>query len=89
MSKLHAKVVGHGLRISFNLSEAATVTIRLGHRKWIRHARPGHDSFLVRWRKLSRGRHRVLLAATDAAGRRSKQYSVRFGYRPKARLSLF
>jgi outer membrane protein assembly factor BamB len=86
LTHLHATVVGHKLRISFTLSEAATVTIRLGQRKWTRRVKAGHDSLLVRWGKLSRGRHRLFVVATDAARHRSQRQVVHFRYRPKVRV---
>ena len=89
LSQFHVKVVGHKLRITFTLSKRATVTIRYGKRKWIVHARRGHDHFLLRWRKLSPGRHRLFVVARDGTGHASKRLVVHFQYRPKPQLRLF
>jgi hypothetical protein len=83
LSKLRVKVVGHKLRIRFTISEAALVTIRFGQRKWVVHAPRGHDTVRRRWRRLSRGRHRLFIVATDLVGVHSKRYTVHFRYRPR------
>jgi hypothetical protein len=59
------------------------VTIRFGQRKWVVHAPRGHDTVRRRWRRLSRGRHRLFIVATDLVGVHSKRYTVHFRYRPR------
>jgi hypothetical protein len=78
-------------RLRFRLSEAASVTVRFERRRrgryrrlytlTVRRARAGGN--VVRLprrlrRKLRRGRFRVLLRATDAAGNRSRRVALRF-----------
>lgn len=77
---LHVKVLRrkHELRVGLAVTEPATVTIRLGTRKWVVHADRGPDTFLLRWRRLAPGRHRLLLVARYAAGQRSKRYVLHF-----------
>ncbi len=82
ISRLHVNVLRlkRKLRITFTVTEATTVTVRLGTRKWVVHARRGSDTFRLRWRKLTRGPHRLFVVARNAAGRRSERYVVHFRF---------
>jgi hypothetical protein len=72
---LRLKAIKHGTRITFRISEPASVTIRVKHgkstKRTLRRAvRAGTRSINVRG--LRRGRYSVELAARDARGNRSK-----------------
>jgi hypothetical protein len=73
-----------GTRISYNLSEAASVRFRIvGLRgAFVRQGKPGSNSFRfrgrLRGRRLKPGRYRLRVTATDAAGNSSPVRYVRF-----------
>jgi hypothetical protein len=75
---LHAAWAGGRLRVSFNLSEDATVLLRVerarprrGVAGATRPLKSGKRTIIVRARLLRRGRYRVLVAARDTAGNTS------------------
>ena len=80
LSSLKLKALRRGARVTFKLSEPATVTLRFkqrGSSKVVRtvrlQARPGARTVDVRSARLKRGRYTVELQARDAAGNGSPQ----------------
>jgi plastocyanin len=75
LSGLHLKAVRRGARVTFKLSEPATVTLRFkkrGSSKVVHterlQARPGTRTVTVKSARLKRGRYTVELQARDATG---------------------
>jgi len=88
LSVVRVRRVRRGARVTFRLSEPATVTLRFKKRrsgKVVRtvhlQARPGRRTVAVRSSRLRRGRFTIELQARDAAGNRSAMIrsSVRIG----------
>jgi plastocyanin len=78
VSGLHLKALRRGARVTFKLSEPATVTLRFkkrGTSKVVRtvrlQARPGTRTVTVHSARLKRGRYTVELQARDASGKTS------------------
>jgi plastocyanin len=76
VSKLKLKAVIHGTKVSFALSESASVTIRVKHGKTtVRTARlaqrAGSWSVTIRGTKIVRGNYTVEVEARDARGNRA------------------
>jgi hypothetical protein len=88
LSGVKVRRLRRAARVTFELSEPATVTLRVrkrASRKALRtvrlQARPGRRSVVVRSSRLKRGRYTVELRARDAAGNRSplSRSSLRIG----------
>jgi hypothetical protein len=76
VTKLKLKPVIHGAKVSFALSESASVTIRVKHGKTtVRTARlaqrAGTWSVTIRGTKIVRGNYTVEVEARDARGNRA------------------
>jgi plastocyanin len=76
VSKLKLKAVPHGAKVSFSLSEQASVTIRVKHGKTTVRTtrlsqRAGSWSVTIRGTKIVRGRSTVEVEARDARGNRA------------------
>jgi plastocyanin len=76
VSRLKLKAVAHGAKVSFLLSEPATVTIRFKRgTRTVRAAqlaaRPGARAFTVRGSRIARARYEVEVEARDARGNKA------------------
>ena len=76
VSKLKLRAVAHGAKVSFSLSEQASVTIRVKHGKTTMRTtrlsqRAGSWSVTIRGTKIVRGRYTVEVEARDARGNRA------------------